>query len=230
MASEVEQRLTTEIELLESMYPEQVKYSKKGRELSYTVERAGLKLRLPDDYIQNGLPEVVSASIGKQDVRDQIKKVVAECATGEEVLDSIIASFNDLAESASSDFDAANPPRASTDSRSDNAKATIIVWLHHLLNTNKRKQCLAPPNGVSGVTKPGYPGVLIYSGPSKSVHDHVNELKALNWAAFQVRVETEDEWQFTHGDGVVEVEAMKDVVAEVREARKEEFLEAMRMK
>ncbi|KAK4614045.1 hypothetical protein CLAFUW4_09346 [Fulvia fulva] len=230
MASDEEERLTTEIELLESMYPEYIEYSRKGRELSYTVDRAGLKLRVPYDYLQSGLPDVVSASIGKQDVRDQIKKIVSECSTGEEVLDSIIASFNDLVESAADDFHAAQAPSTANTDTTNDAKATIIVWLHHLLNSNKRKQCLAPPNGVSGVTKPGYPGVLIYSGPLKAVHDQVNDLKQLNWAAFQIRLESEEEWHFQHGAGVVEVEAMKDLVAEVGEAKKEVFLEAMRMK
>jgi hypothetical protein len=40
----------------------------------------------------------------------------------------------------------------------------------------------------------------------------VNELKAQNWAAFQVRFEEEVEWKFAHGEGVKEVESMADVV------------------
>ncbi|EME42353.1 hypothetical protein DOTSEDRAFT_64185 [Dothistroma septosporum NZE10] len=230
MASDEEERLAIEIELLESMYPDQLNYSKKGRELSYAIDGAGLRLRLPDNYLQDGLPEVVSSSIGKQDVRDQIKNTVAICAVGEEVLDSIIANFNDVAEAFASESNVSDTPTTAAGNTSENTKATIIVWLHHLLNTNKRKQCLASPTGISGVTKPGYPGVLIYSGPAKLVRDHVNELKALNWAAFQVRLESEDGWSFQHGVGVIEVEAMKDVVAEVGEARKEVFLEAMKMK
>ena len=107
----------------------------------------------------------------------------------------------------------------------------LIVWLHHLLNTNKRKQALSPSlPGVSGITKPGYPGVLIYSGSSEAVHEHVDALKQLNWQAFQVRYESDEAWTFTHGEGIKEVEAMKDVVAEVGSSNKDHFMEAMRMK
>jgi len=106
----------------------------------------------------------------------------------------------------------------------------VIIWLHHLLNTNKRKQALSPPAGVSGVTKPGYPGVLIYAGPYDLVHEHVNELKGLNWQAFQVRLEDDEAWIFAHGSGVREMEAMKDVVAAIGDQRKDLFMEAMRMK
>lgn len=80
------------------------------------------------------------------------------------------------------------------------------------------------------MTKPGYPGVLVYSGLANAVHEHVDALKHLNWQAFQVRYESEEEWTFAHGAGVKEVEAMKDAVAEIGLERKERFMDAMRMK
>jgi hypothetical protein len=89
---------------------------------------------------------------------------------------------------------------------------------------------LAPAASVSGVTKPGYPGVLVYSGPANAVREHVNELKGQNWAAFQVRMEADEAWEFAHGTGVKEVESMGDLVAEVGEARKEEFMQVMKIK
>ena len=64
----------------------------------------------------------------------------------------------------------------------------------------------------------------------EDVNEHVNELKQLNWQAFQVRFQANEEWIFSHGKGVREVEAMKEVVAEVGDANKEQFMEAMRMK
>ena len=123
------------------------------------------------------------------------------------------------------------PPNSSeTTDGSESGDATVIVWLHHLLNTNKRKLALSPDPSVSGITKPGYPGVLMYSGPAKAVREHVNELKGQNWAAFQVRLEEAEAWEFSHGKGVREVEAMGDVVAAVGEARKAEFMQAMKIK
>ena len=150
---------------------------------------------------------------------------------GEEVLDAIVTAFIDLTVPQGAGESEAWPNDLKGARGEPEVKATVLVWLHHLLNTNKRKQALSPSSPeVCGITKPGYPGVLIYTGPSAAVHEHVNELKSLNWQAFQIRLETEDEWHLTHGHGVREVESMKEVVAEVGEARKEAFLEAMRMK
>lgn len=225
-------RLATELALLESMYPDQIRYSEKAREVSYRSPVGNFTLRLPSGYLASELPEVLSANAGSTDLRERLKQQLKGCDEGEEVLDSIVLSFIQLAEAAEEQT-AANGIRhgPGTQENALEGKATVIVWLHHLLNTNKRKQALSPPlPGVSGVTKPGYPGVLVYSGPATAVHEHVNELKQLNWAAFQVRLESEEEWSFAHGHGVTECEAMKEVVAEVGEQHKEVFLEAMRMK
>ncbi|KAF7190804.1 RWD domain-containing protein 2B [Pseudocercospora fuligena] len=227
-----DERLATELELLKSMFADQVEYNTKGRELSYSTGSGTLRVRLPYAYLQDALPEVLSASIGKSDMRDKIKQRIAGFGFGDEILDSIIMAFNDLIDhvAATNENIGTEQSAAQPDTTT---KATIVVWLHHLLNTNKRKQCLHPPSpGISGVTKPGYPGVLVYSGPSAAVHEHVNELKALNWAAFQVRLEQDQEWTFKHGEGVIEVESMGEVVTEidVGDGRKDMFLEAMKMK
>ncbi|CAK3909619.1 Trichoplein multi-domain [Lecanosticta acicola] len=107
--------------------------------------------------------------------------------------------------------------------KQDSKKLTTIIYLHHLLNTTKRKQCLSPPpspsssSSISGITKPGYPGVLIYSGAAEEVREHVQGLKALNWQAFQVRLEVAEGWKFAHGEGMVEVERMSEVVGGIVE-------------
>lgn len=85
---------------------------------------------------------------------------------------------------------------------------TVVVWLHHLLATSKRKLALhpavttsgpspssatnpdTPSSSISGITKPGYPGILVFAGPSELVDAHVRSLKALNWQAFQVRYDS----------------------------------------
>ena len=224
-------RLATELELLAAIYPDQIHYDEKGREVSYKSESASFQLRLPYDYLDTALPDVLSASAGKSDLREQLKQRIAACDAGEEVLDSIVLSFDELVNLQTSKDDVNEQQPLGGERREDNSKATIIVWLHHLLNTNKRKMALSPPSrDVSGVTKPGYPGVLIYSGRAKAVHDHVNELKQQNWQAFQIRLESDEEWTFKHGTGVKEVEAMKEIVADVGETHKETFLEAMRMR
>lgn len=236
MSSEKDERLATEVALLESMYPDQVTFNRKSQEMSYVLHNASLHLRLPAGYLIDSLPEVLSANVGKQDLRDTVKESITTHETGEEVLDSIIFTFNDAMEQTASQL--SNTHESTNDSPLNDgtsfSKVTMMIFLHHLLNTNKRKLCLSPSHpSISGVTKPGYPGVLVYSGPSHAVREHVNELKAQNWAAFQIRSEIEgEEWEFKHGKGVVEVESMGDVVAEVdvREGRKQVFMEAMRMK
>ncbi|KXL42060.1 hypothetical protein M433DRAFT_72078 [Acidomyces richmondensis BFW] len=225
-----EDRLADELSLLQSMYPDQIQYNEKARELSYKFEHSSFQLRIPDDYPLSALPDVLAASKAKVDLREQLKGRIAELSPGEEVLDTIVLVFNNIAvEGKDNNIGLEHTTQihhVQTDS-----KATMVIWVHHLLNTNKRKQALSPPSAlVSGVTKPGYPGVLIYSGSTKAVHNHVNELKRLNWQAFQVRLESEEEWRFAHGPGMKEVESMKDVVSDLEEARKEIFLAAMRMK
>lgn len=228
---EAEERLQAEIELLEAMYPDQILYDQKASEVKYSCDHGSFKLRLPFGYLINSLPEVLSASIGRKDGRGMLKETLSNCSVGEEVLDSVISSFNDIVQAHQDEDIASSELNGESQNSNSTAKATVIVWLHHLLNTNKRKQALSPPSSaVSGITKPGYPGVLVYSGPADGVNEHVNELRALNWQAFSVRFESDEEWHFNHGTGVKEFESMKEVVADIEEARKEDFMEAMRMK
>ncbi|KAJ8116621.1 hypothetical protein OPT61_g1995 [Boeremia exigua] len=236
-------RLDNEIELLTAIFPDQITYSSRSRELKFTQEHATLQLRIPDAYPGSGLPDVLGATdAAKYDIRTQTKAAVQalNLPAGEEALDAIISAFQQVVservETASNKPIAAAP----SDTLDANTSKTVIIWLHHLLNTNKRKLCLSP--AFSGITKPGYPGVLIYSGPAAAVDAHVGELKAQNWAAFQVRFEEEVEWKFAHSQGVREVESMADVVklvdfdADVGKAegrggqgqrQKEEFLKAV---
>ncbi|EMC96041.1 hypothetical protein BAUCODRAFT_47144, partial [Baudoinia panamericana UAMH 10762] len=212
-------RLATELALLEAMYPDQLHFAEKAREMNYRADTNALVLRLPDGYPGIELPQVLSANAGKIDVRERLKRRIGELIKGEELLDTILAIFNELVDDVGqhgSDHAEQSEQAKALQRREPDTKATIIVWLHHLLNTNKRKLALSPASSaVSGITKPGYPGVLIYTGPANAVHEHVIELKSQNWQAFQVRFESDEEWSFAHGQGVREVEAMKDVVADV---------------
>ncbi|KAI8937622.1 hypothetical protein NX059_005332 [Plenodomus lindquistii] len=233
-----------ELDLLQAMYPDQLHYDSPSRELKFTEGVSSLHIRLPQSYPKAGLPDVISATgPAKTDLRVQIKTALKELglADGEEALDAFIATFQQIIETRSGDRDADSNSKAqqTLDSKpaqkTEQKPKTVIIWLHHLLNTNKRKLALSPPPSsppVSGITKPGYPGVLIYSGPSGPVTEHVNTLKAQNWQAFQVRYEEEEPWTLAHSEGVKEVESMSDVVKAVEGTakQKEEFLKAVGIK
>lgn len=220
MAEQHPSRLDNEIELLTAIYPDQATYSSKGRELKFTQEHATLQLRIPDTYPEYGFPDVLGATdAARNDIRDQTKLAISalNLPDGEEALDAIISAFQQtvserLETSSVVSAKSVKSTRSTNVGQRDksNTKKTVIIWLHHLLNTNKRKLCLSP--AFAGITKPGYPGVLIYSGPASAIDAHVSELKAQNWAAFQVRFEEEVEWRFAHGNSVKEVESMADVV------------------
>ena len=155
MDTNPDEGLQNELSLLDAIYPSQVTYDPKSREVKYTSDGGQIQLRLPDDYLTNELPEVLSAGIAKADVRADLKRHVQSCNAGEEVLDSIIAYFIELEESAANNGALAEVNSKLPPVKDDQSKATTIVWLHHLLNTNKRKQALSPPAGaVSGITKP----------------------------------------------------------------------------
>lgn len=233
-------RLETELELLEAMYPDQTHYDPRSRELKFSHDNhASLLLRLPESYPELGLPDIISATdAAKNDLRTRVKVAVKDIglAEGEEALDAIVAAFQQVVDSAPATSDASSDTTAGAN---DNTSKTVIVWLHHLLNTNKRKLALLPPPStppVSGITKPGYPGVLVYSGPSAAVTEHVNTLKAQNWQAFQVRYEEEELWHFVHGASVKEMESMSEVVKSVKlegatgKTQKEELLKAIGIK
>jgi hypothetical protein len=238
MAGSDASRLAIELELLQAMYPEQIEYSSRSRDFKYAADSALLHLRLPETYPE-ALPEVISANnASKRDLRDRVKQAISECgiAEGEEALDAVIAAFRSIivAECQTSDT-AAGITTTSASSESEPQK-TVIIWLHHLLALSKRKLALSPSrSSISGVTKPGYPGVMVFSGPTSAVDDHVNTLKTENWQAFQVRYEALGLWEFVHGAGIREVETMADAVKCVEVGangarRKEEFLQAVGIK
>jgi hypothetical protein len=230
-----------ELDLLLSMYPDEVTFNSRNAELTYKQPNGHLCLRLPSDYPLHAMPDVIS-SIGpdKIDIRDKVMELVRRQQIGESCLDVIITEFCDL-------LSALESKKQENDKRLDSMNEdcdlntaergkTVIVWLHHLLATTKRKQALAPEGSgsasVSGITKPGYPGVLMFSGPASAVNIHVQELKHLRWQAFQMRYEADEEWHFKHGNGIIEVETMGEIVSELELVigGKEIFMEAMKMK
>ncbi|KAH7126613.1 hypothetical protein B0J11DRAFT_433357 [Dendryphion nanum] len=246
MCQDDESRLAMELELLEAMYPDQTTYSARSRDFKYNSHAALLHLRLPELYPEAGFPEVLAANdASKRDIRDKTKASVRalELGQGEESLDAIIACFQELVAAEEERNDLQNNPRIddtsvahAPQSPTSEPSKTVVVWLHHLLALSKRKLATSPPRHVCGITKPGYPGVMVFAGPRSAVNDHVNTLKAENWQAFQVRYEGDELWEFGHGaETVREVETMAEVVkmleaGEHGARHKGEFLKAVGIK
>ena len=234
MSQEDEDRFTMELELLEAMYPEQITYDARSRDLRFTVDGALLELRIPETYPESGFPDVMGArDAQKKDLRERARLAIKDLGltAGEEALDAIIASFQSLLEACSDASHAVTETMCLSDAPGlPIPDKTVIIWLHHLLALTKRKLALSPTS-ISGITKPGYPGVMLFSGPATDVTEHVNTLKAENWQAFQVRYEEEEMWEFEHGKGIREVETMGEVVKALQsEKRREEFLKAVGIK
>jgi hypothetical protein len=230
-----------EFELLLSMYPEEVTFDKRCSELSYKHPSGRLCLRIPPKYPLHAAPEVLSATgPSKQDVRDAVVGSIQRQQPGDSCLDAVIADFSALI--AALEFEEHETSKQQhaleeqTRLATNKSVKTVVIWLHHLLATSKRKQALSPAGSdstyVTGFTKPGYPGVLVFSGPTVAVDAHVQALKHQRWQAFQLRYEADVTWRFKHGNGIIEVETMGEAVAELENnvGAKETFMEALKMK
>ncbi|GJN92109.1 hypothetical protein Rhopal_005138-T1 [Rhodotorula paludigena] len=68
---------------------------------------------------------------------------------------------------------------------------TVLLWSHHLLATSKRKDIVAWSTELElyGLSKPGYPGVIIVEGLAHNADEFVCRIKQLQWKALQVRCE-----------------------------------------
>ena len=76
-------------------------------------------------------------------------------------------------------------------SKESPALKVTLLWTHHLLSTAKRKFIVSRSAELClcGLSKPGYPGVILVEGPLDSVDMFVRELKGLRWQAIAVRAE-----------------------------------------
>ena len=249
-------RLGDEVSLLEAMYSaDLLSFDVKTREISFSPSPeagARLKIRLPADYPGGThYPQVIQAyDASKHDIWKQMDTAISALrwdrpeAEDDEVgesLDQIIETFIDLFKASQLDLERGHvgmtAERAIVDD--DVTHKTIIIWLHHLLATSKRKLALHPsssrPGTVIGITKPGYPGIMIFSGLADGVNDHVAELRSQSWQAFSVRYEEEEGWTFEDDrgekhEGIREVETMAQVVKAIEEGKQETFLRAAGVK
>ena len=161
MEGDQNERLQAELSLLEAMYPREATYNEMAREVKYSRTEGSMQLRLPDGYLVDQLPEMLSATVQKVDMRESLKQAVRFYEPGDEVLESIIWDFTELVRCSTGPNDlgvTSSVTQTTMNGESESeSKCTIVIWLHHLLNTNKRKQALSPPSpDISGVTKPGY--------------------------------------------------------------------------
>lgn len=234
------ERQEAEIALLEAMYPDQATWHSGRSELQYrSVSGGSLILRLPARYPESEKPIVLSAvNEHKDDLSTQTKATLDQmnAVMGDEALDAIVQAFEDLQERCANSSKGKDVSKYTKATSRQEAYKSVIVWLHHLLNTNKRKLATHPSTAgakVGGVTKPGYPGVMVFSGPVDDVDLHVADLKSQRWQAFQVRfdVECPKPWSFVHGPGIKEVESMSEISQAISEVEnREAFLKAIHIK
>ncbi|KAJ1958905.1 hypothetical protein IWQ62_004829 [Dispira parvispora] len=103
-----------------------------------------------------------------------------------EWLTARIDKYNDMAVSGEKPKEPPTPSNAPV-----RTLTCVVLWMHHLLSTTKRKQICqwALDLDLFGISKPGYPGVLIAEGPTDAINEYVRRLKALRWQALVVRWE-----------------------------------------
>jgi mannose-6-phosphate isomerase-like protein (cupin superfamily) len=226
-----------EIALLQSMYPDEVTYDSKASQFTFKRGQGKLVLRLPGIYPKESLPDIIAAT-GREgvDVRAAAKGIIERQSRGEACLDAILIDFIELFESEESNGSNDENDASKNESSLQTARLrskTMIIWLHHLLATGKRKLAInSQASQINGITKPGYPGVMIFSGPADVVEEHVHLLKQQRWQAFQVRYEEDEVWSFAHGPGIIEVESMGDVVAdiEMNGEQRDTFMQVMKIR
>lgn len=250
-ADEAEERLRSELELLGAMYPGCTAFDGRSRELKYSpapdgdgLAKAVLVLRLPDHYPASGLPDLITArDAGGLDARAQVSAAFSGLGVveGEEALDAFVLAFQDLINEPAGNTPPRDTAATTRDAGEDvQRRKTVVIWLHHLLNTNKRKLAMGPSldaASVSGLTRPGYPGAMVFSGPGDAVDSHVAELRSQRWQAFQVRYDSAEEggggddglvWGFEHRAGVREVESLGEMARGIsRGDHREVFLRVM---
>ncbi|RPA97284.1 hypothetical protein L873DRAFT_1844980 [Choiromyces venosus 120613-1] len=154
---------------------------------------------------------------------------------GQENIDILITAVTEIFTSLPS-LNASSPTTKFKHTDTPLVIVRTLLWFHHLLSTQKRK-CIATWGrelGMSGYSRPGYPGAVFVEGEKGNVEEFVSRLKVslppsydllangskgLKWQAIQVR----DECQVASGQrvlpreaGVVEVEGLGDVAERLR--------------
>ena len=178
-------------------------------------EKITLQFSLPKAYPTRANPVVTFTApsllkVDHRDIQAKLNDLLSSLATSSEerlleIIDSFI-SYIPSKEQASTIAPSSN----SIELTPTSSNCIVLIWFHHLLSTTKRKSILAL-QFLRGISKPGYPGILILQGPKDILNDAVRELKGMNWQAMQVRDEIEDHEQQLN-EGIHEVETVAEVV------------------
>jgi Protein of unknown function (DUF1115) len=195
---------------------------------------------LPQEYPTTDKPNVTLEFSGDVDnnrrklLRDQLHTLVESLPIGGECLDEIIIGFQTSYSSFTSS-DALEPSSSlklppSTDAGviSEEPMKVVLVWTHHLLNTAKRKFIISRGSelSLSGISKPGHPGVILVEGTSDNIDTFVRELKSLRWQAIAVKGEFNyEETQSSRlgNTGIVEVQAVADMTTRLQSTGLEQW-------
>jgi hypothetical protein len=122
------------------------------------------------------------------------------CSTGDPVVAEpfrIYAAFMRLVEEVSNlqsghlSLETATTPLPPDTNASVAPHSRIIFWSHHLLSTAKRRsiQEWCTELQLWGISRPGYPGVIVIEGPFHEAAEFTRRIKALRWQALSVRYE-----------------------------------------
>ena len=196
-----------------------------------------LQLTLPSTYPDQTNPNVkfIAPSLSKfehQELQTTLNETLSTISeSNEERLLEIVENFTNAIPSYTQLAEDPAPAPTSRSSSNEEKAATfiILIWFHHLLSTSKRKSILAL-DSLRGISKPGYPGILVLQGPKDLLEKAVAELKGMRWQAMQVRAEIE----YNHTllpEGIHEVESVAEVVEETTSLGLGDWcLSALRMK
>jgi hypothetical protein len=186
---------------------------------------------LPKEYPkpQNPLVTFSAPSLSKSEhhaLQTSLSDILSNLSSVEERLLEIIDSFT-LSIPVSSENTSKAP--LSQPSTIHSPDIIVLIWFHHLLSLTKRKAILALPL-LCGISKPGYPGILILQGQKDIINDAIVKLRGMKWQAMQVRAEIENDNKLLE-NGIHEVENVAQVVERMERLGLGEWcLTALRMK
>ena len=184
-------------------------------QLAVAGTRLRLNFRLPRGYLDEAGPAEpdleVSAAGCSVEGRAQLVSAARSALRGDEecialVAEAAVDAARDLATAAPPELPLAAPEVEAASEGAPLKRA--LLWMHHLKSPKKRKLIVewAAELGLGGVSKPGFPGILVVEGSAADVDEYIRRLKRLRWQAIAVK-----------GEGVAEKRGLPPKVLEVAE-------------
>lgn len=203
------ERQYNEISLLQTMYPDEMTITKapassEDAEVEIRLDKSHtLVFTLPSrEYPVSVKPHVLLdfgshvPNSDRKELRARLKDVVEQQESGVECVDLIIGDFKSQLESfeiLKGASGAGQDAEKSSNAEKSVKGMRVVLWMHHLLATSKRKAILqlSKELGLAGFSKPGYPGSVYVEGEAEAVRSFVDELKSMRWQAIQERATDE---------------------------------------